>query len=129
MRIAGRHWAATFSVAVLMHIGLALAVLRHTPDPDVEAGAPAGVRVSFGSITDTPASVATPAADASEAVGALSNEIDPVQLLDVETPSLSEPPSARLIEAVERRAVAANEIALASPTDVQTPSLSEPLRL
>jgi len=54
LQIAGRHWAAAFGTAVLIHAGLALVALTRTPETVVEHAAPAGIRVSLGKAAATP---------------------------------------------------------------------------
>lgn len=105
MQIAGRHWAAAFGTAVLIHAGLALAVLSRAPETDVGRAAPAGIRVSLGAPAGTPESVSVAGSEVAAAPAATAREVADVPSTAAGMPAASELPALQPIRAAEIRAI------------------------
>lgn len=119
MRIAGRHWAAALGAAVLIHAGLALAVLSRAPETDVGHAAPAGIRVSLGAPAGTPDSVPVTGSEVAAAGMATAGKVVAVPPTAAWVPAASEFPVLQPIQAEESRAIesagAASDAAPAAP--------------
>ena len=107
MKIAGRHWTTAFVTAVLIHVGVALAVLSRAPEMDVEHAAPAGIRVSLGAAAGTPDRVLVAGSEMVAAEVATAREVVAVASTAAWMQAASEFPALQPIRAAEIRAAEA----------------------
>lgn len=105
MRIAGRQWAAAFATAVLMHAGLVSAVLWYAPAKGIRHVAPAGIRVSLGTVAGTLDGASVAASDEAEYATAPSRQVVAVASAGGRPPTIPEPLTLRSTEAAEVRAL------------------------
>ena len=82
MRVSGRHWAMAFSAAVLVHIGVAAAILWQPPQSGAVGAGMGGIEVSLGPAGGAPGSEARPVEEAAE-----------VAAVEVTDTAVAEPPS------------------------------------
>jgi len=146
MQVGGRHWAVALSGAVLVHAGIAAAILWQPPQSGAASAGMGGIEVSLGPAGGAPGGEAQPVKPVAEAetvepsetaaTAALTKEAavdqpetvppDPVEAVQIATAA----PSQTLIEPVPAEVAPPVEVAETRPVenaaaDVETPPVQE----
>ncbi len=108
MRVGGRHWAAAFSGAVLVHVGLAAAILWQPPQSGAVSAGMGGIEVSLGPAGGAPGGEARPVAELAEA-----QAVEPTETAESET--------------AHAEAVVAPAEAVVAPPETVAPEQTQPV--
>ncbi|WP_119166570.1 energy transducer TonB [Algihabitans albus] len=139
IRIATRHWLTAFGVALLLHLGIGIAVLWQAPESGAQQAGIGGIEISLGPAGGAPGGPAaeTPDAEEAEAVAPAEAAQDPAptevtavppdpvrpEVEPLEVPQAIEPEVAEPVEALVA------EVPEVEPVEAETPvvPIEEPL--
>ncbi|WP_421708783.1 TonB family protein [Algihabitans sp.] len=113
IRIAPRHWLTAFAVALLLHLGVAAAMLWQAPESGAQQAGIGGIEISLGPAGGAPGAPAPEAPDAQEA-----EEVAPTEA--------ASDPTATEVAAVPPDPVQ-SEVVPPEPTEAIEPEVAEPV--